>query len=196
MGRRGKASPPESAVSVPPTQAAAPQQFLVLRVSSIGRWKNPENGAKLPLDEALSQFRLRPNEEGLSFYCVGSEDEIPRLAVLWSLTLRDSPGHFDYVQIPIGDLSPFQLEPRPVVDHHTYLSERHYELTRPTEEDCQRVAMAFHGSPNQKVERLAQGRIVELAIAQNLDSSVETSPNWMKLLKRQRDKRSQTSGSG
>ncbi len=189
---RGRTAPPEPQPdSNAVVDSVAPETLpghLVLRLSSNSKWRNTDTGARRQLEDVLPQFHLRPGEAGLSFYRVNGEEEIAHIAALYSLTLRDSPAHFEYVQIPLADLSRFSLSPRPVPEHHPYLSERHFEADAPSAEDCRLLAAAFWGSKNLKIGRVTLPILVDYVVTNDIDAQVETASRWREHLRKHRAK--------
>jgi hypothetical protein len=136
----------------------------------------------------LSEFSLRQDEEGLSFYRTSTSEETEHIASLFSITLRDNPGHFEYVTVPDSDLRDFQLQPWPVPEHRPFLSARHYELRHPALAECRNIAEAFWSSNHLVMDTVRRNRVVEFAIERDLDrdQTIDMNVKWRRLIEKKR----------
>lgn len=142
------------------------QSYWFLRIAKTRRWQPDDETGKFPTaEEALQDLKLRPEERGLSLYRLHREDEADELACIYSLTLRDNPGHFEYVLFPDGVLSKDdRIVHVPVEEHLRFLSERHYEIPALAEEQLLRLAERILNSTNKQVGRVRQKQLVDFAI--------------------------------
>jgi hypothetical protein len=139
-----------------------------LRIVKVQRWQHDETGKSPMAADAAVDLMLRPGEKGLSLYRLRKEDEADELASVFSLTLRDNPTHFEYVLFPASVLSGYRVAPVPVLDHPSFLSDRHHEIQDPSKEQLLRLAERILGSPGKKVRRIMKQQIVNFAVQQGL----------------------------
>lgn len=149
------------------------QPYLFLRIAKAQRWQRDETSKSPTVEDAILDLKLRPREKGLSLYKLGKEDEAIELACVFSLTLRDNPTHFEYVLFPASVLSGYRVDPVPVPEHPRFLSERHYEIPQPSEEQLLQLAERILNLPDKKVQRIMKQAIVDFAVKQGLPVTEE-----------------------
>jgi hypothetical protein len=166
------------------------QPVFFLRLAKVQRWQPDETGKSPAVDEAVVDFTLRPNENGLSLYKLHKEGEEDELASIYSLALRDNPGHFEYILFPASLLSGYQVDRVPVDEHPRFLSERHYEIHEPSQEQLLLLTERILNSPDKKVQRIRQQQIVDFAVQQALIETEElrdrVGDRWKKLIEKKR----------
>jgi hypothetical protein len=168
-----------------------PDSFL--RIAKAERWQHAETGKAPTVEDAVTDLKLRPGEKGLSLYKLRKEGEADELACVYSLALRDNPAHFEYVFFPASVLSGYQVDPVPVPEHPRFLSERHYEIPEPSEEQLLQLAGRILGSPGKKVQRITRQQIVDFAVQHGLLETEElrgrVGVRWRKLIEKKKGSR-------
>lgn len=169
------------------------QKYLFLRIVSAKRWQHDEETNNSPTaQDAVKDLKVRPDENGLSLYKLQQESEAEELACVYSLVLRDNPKHFEYVLFPASVLSGYRVDLMPVINHPRFLSERHYEIPNPSEEQLLHLAECILASPSKKVARIMKQQIVDYAVQHGLLETEEfrdrVGERWRKLIEKKRDK--------
>jgi len=166
------------------------QPVFFLRIAKVQRWRPDETGKPPTVDEAVADLTLRPNERGLSLYKLHKEGEEDELACVYSLALRDNPGHFEYILFPASLLSGYRVDSVPVDEHPRFLSERHHEIHDPSQEQLLQLTERILNSPDKKVQRIRQQQIVDYAVQQALVETEElrarVGDRWKKLIEKKR----------
>jgi hypothetical protein len=101
-----------------------------------------------------------------SVYLVSGNAEAQRVAMLFSMWIKQQPEQLDYLLIPQTWLLDCGLAAPPVPNEnipHPWLRERHCELHGLTEQSCNLLIRKFQDFDGAATERLQQRRIAELA---------------------------------
>jgi hypothetical protein len=76
----------------------------------------------------------------------------------------------------------------PVPEHPRFLSERHHEIPKPSEEQLLQLAERILGSPGKKVRRIMKQQIVDFAVQQGLLETEELrgriGDRWRELIEK------------
>jgi hypothetical protein len=162
------------------TASGESESYFFLRIGKANRWEQSDEADTPPTaEQAVKDLTLRLNEKGLSLYRICNDQEVKELACIFSLTLRDNPTHFEYVLFPSSVLSDYRVGSKPVSEHHSFLSERHYEIPEPSTEQLLRLAQHILGSPAKRVGRMKRPHIVAFAIQTGL---YRIGAKWRKLI--------------
>ena len=172
-----------------PQREEFPPVFF-LRIAKVQRWQPDETGKSPTVDEAVADLTLRPNERGLSLYKLHKEGEEDELACVYSLALRDNPGHFEYILFPASLLSGYRVDLVPVDEHPRFLSERHHEIHEPSQEQLLQLAERILNSPDKKVRRIMKQHIVNFAVQYALLETGElrgrVNTRWQALIEKKK----------
>jgi hypothetical protein len=158
--------------------------MLILRKIRYGRW----NGEEINYEEACEDFALRPGKDdtGLSVYKVQDEDEARKLGTIFAATLRDKPDNCDYLLVSEEFFRNCSLIPRPNDSHHSFLSERHYEISDVSNEDLRNLVKELIEYADKKAVRIPR-RELEQKVLSLLDEEPllkeRLSSRWLKALK-------------
>ena len=169
------------------------QKYFFLRIAKANRWQRDEETNNSPTaQDAVKDLKLQLGENGLSLYKLQQESEADELACVYSIVLRDNPQHFEYVLFPASVLSDYRVDHVPVIEHPRFLSERHYEIPKPSEEQLLHLAEHILASPSKKVARIMKQQIVDYAVQHGLleteDFRNRVGERWRKLIEQKIDK--------
>jgi len=168
------------------------QQHVFLRITKFNLWE-PNEAGDLPTEErAVAGFRLRPGEKCLSLYRLSRLEEAAQLACIFSLTLRDNPQHFEYVLFPAKILSGCRVKPATVPEYPSFLSERHFEIAEPSEEQLLALVDRILKSPEKKIGKIKKQDIVSFAVQHDMTENEELKnrigDKWRKLIEKKKSR--------
>jgi len=174
-------------------QFFCPQQHVFLRIAKVKLWESNEAGDPPTAESAVAGLSLRSGEKCLSLYRLGHESEVAQLACIFSLTLRDKPDHFQYVLFPEKILSGCRVNRSIVPEHPCFLSERHFEIVEPSEEQLLQLADRILNSQEKKVGKIMKQDIVAFAVQHNMSENEELKgrigDKWRKLIENKKARR-------
>ncbi len=163
---------------------------LVLRFIRKNRWENKNPDSEDDVATAAADFKLRPNENALSFYLVLDEEEGRRIATAFKMIQMDKrPDFVDFMVLPRSLLAEFgvSLKDQPEPKLPAILSSRHLETVGPQHEAESALIRKLLDPSNGRIFRVKREEAIQVArtlVAEDPDLLERLGAHWRKAIGR------------